>query len=190
VRPMMVTQAQVDLSDAEMCASQVVAASDMVLGNGTHKGIRDIIYLKPIELTEPLAWRIANELGEFNARMVAQQKPYLLVVFGRLGTVDPPFGVPVVWAQISGAKVIVEAAMPGRPVELSQGSHFFHNLIAAQTGYFSVIHEGEYPINWTWIKAQETVSETEYVRHVKTTGPLVIKIDGRSGRGVIAYESA
>jgi hypothetical protein len=190
VRPMMVTQAQVDLPEPEMRASNVVAASEMVLGNGTNRGIWDIVYLKPVELTEPLAWRIASELGEYNARMVAEHKPYLLIAFGRLGTVDPPFGIPVAWAQISGARVIVEAAMPGRPVELSQGSHFFHNLIAAQTGYFSVAHEGEYPINWTWIESQGTVSETEYIRHVKTSGPLVVKIDGRSGRGVIAYESA
>ena len=153
-------------------------------------GIRDIIYLKSVELTEPLAWRIASELGEFNARMVAEHRPYLLLAFGRLGTVDPPFGIPVVWAQISGARVIVEAAMPGRPVGLSQGSHFFHNLIAAQVGYFSVAHDGEYPINWTWIRSQGTEAETEYIRHVRTTRPLVIKIDGRSGRGVIAYESA
>ena len=146
--------------------------------------------MKPVELSEPLAWRIAAELGEFNARMVAMGKRYLLVAFGRLGTVDPPFGIPVVWAQISAAGVIVEAAIPGRPVELSQGSHFFHNLIAARTAYFSVAQDGEYPINWIWIESQETVSETEYVQHVKTTSPLVIKIDGRTGRGVIIYESA
>ena len=190
VRPMMVTHAVLEIPEAELKGPAVVAASELVLGNGAYSGLCDILYMKPVELTEQLAWKIAAELESFNARFLADHRPYVLMAFGRLGTVDPPFGIPVVWAQISGAKVIVESAMPGRPVELSQGSHFFHNLIAAQVGYFSVPFEGEFPINWKWIEAQEIVNESSYVRHVRTAKPLVIRIDGRSGRGVIAHESA
>jgi hypothetical protein len=32
---------------------------------------------------------------------------------------------------------------------------------------------------------QEIVDETQFTRHVKLCAPLLIKVDGRSGRGVI-----
>jgi hypothetical protein len=118
---------------------------------------------------------------------VAEGSPYLLIVFGRLGTTDPPFGIPVNWWQISGAKVIVETLLPDMHVELSQGSHFFHNVISSQVGYFSVARSSEYKINWEWIGQQKPVAETSYVRHVKLEAPLQVKIDGTSGRGVIYH---
>jgi hypothetical protein len=98
-----------------------------------------------------------------------------------LGTTDPPHGIPVGWWQVSGAKVIVEVALPESTVELSQGSHFFHNVISSQVGYFSMPQKSKYAINWHWLE------KSEFVRHIKLKTPLTVKIDGTSGRGVIYH---
>jgi hypothetical protein len=31
-------------------------------------------------------------------------------------------------------------------------------------------------------------AETEFVRHVRTPGPLRVRVDGRAGRGVVLHE--
>jgi hypothetical protein len=91
----------------------------------------------------------------------------------------------VEWAQISGARAIVEATRPGMDVEQSQGAHFFHNITSFQVLYFSVHHAGSWRIDWDWLAGQEEASRSEHVRHVRLPRPLLVKIDGRSGRGVI-----
>jgi len=72
-------------------------------------------------------------------------------------------------------------------VELSQGSHFFHNLIGLKVCYFSVSHTSDYGIDWDALNVQEVVAQTEHVRHVRLSQPLTVRVDGRSGRGVIKW---
>ena len=69
---------------------------------------------------------IALELESINKIMKTENRKYLLVGFGRWGSSDEWLGIPVEWAQISNAKVIIEAMLPNFNVELSQGSHFSH----------------------------------------------------------------
>ena len=89
------------------------------------------------------------------------------------------------WSQINGARVIVEATLPDMITDMSQGSHFFHNVISFSVLYLSVRHTGPWPIDWEWLDGREAVAETEFVRHVRLSGPLTVKVDGRGGRGVI-----
>ena len=70
-------------------------------------------------------------------------------------------------------------------VELSQGSHFFHNLSSFRTSYFMVQHGGRFGINWDWLNRQPVVYETELIRHVRPAVSLSVHVDGRSRRGVI-----
>ena len=105
--------------------------------------------------------------------------------FGRWGTSDQAAGVPVNWGQISGARVIVEAAIENMNFEMSQGSHFFHNVTGFSELYFSVPFKGKYAIDWEWLDKKESLSETGLVRHVRLEKPLEIKVDGRTGLGVI-----
>ena len=70
-------------------------------------------------------------------------------------------------------------------IELSQGSHFFHNLSSFRASYFMVRHDGPFPINWDWLNRQPVVHETALVRHVRPSAPLSVRVDGRSARGVI-----
>ena len=110
---------------------------------------------------------------------------WLLIGFGRWGSSDPWLGVPVNWSQISGAKVLVEATLPTMNVELSQGAHFFHNITSFQIYHFSVRHDGEFSINWSWLNERDVVVETDNIRHVRLNRPLDIKVDGRHSRGVV-----
>ena len=70
-------------------------------------------------------------------------------------------------------------------MELSQGSHFFHNLSSFRTSYFMVRHDGRFAIDWDWLNRQPIVQETEFVRHVRPAGTLTVRVDGRSRRGVV-----
>lgn len=185
VRPMFVSRNNVEIPIDDLEAADVLIASEKVLGNGLINTVRDAVFLKVTEFDERGSYQIASDLEAINHRLVAEGHPYLLIVYGRLGTTDPPFGIPVSWWQISGAKVIVEASLPNMHVELSQGSHFFHNVISSQVGYFSVASSGRFPIKWDWFQSQQTVTETDFVRHVKLPSPLRVLIDGKSARGVI-----
>ncbi len=185
VRPMFVSHARVDVDEEELAVPGVIAASEKVLGNGHINTLRDVVFLKPRLFTDKESYNIASELEAINHRLVVDGHPYLLIVFGRLGTTDPPAGIPVQWWQISGAKVIIETSLAEMHVEMSQGSHFFHNVISSQVGYFSIPHTAKYPINWEWLNKQHVVSDSDFVRYVKLAAPLAIKIDGRRGRGVI-----
>jgi hypothetical protein len=70
-------------------------------------------------------------------------------------------------------------------VELSQGSHFFHNLSSFRASYFMVQHGRPFGIDWDWLSRQPVVHETEFVRHVRPTESLTVRVDGRTARGVI-----
>jgi hypothetical protein len=184
-RPMVVSSDVVEVIDADMVREDVLAASNKILGNGIVDDIVDIVYVIPEEFRKEHTSLIAQELEKLNQDLLSIKRSYLLLVFGRLGSSDPWLGIPVTWGQISGTKVIVEAAVDGLNVEMSQGSHFFHNLTGLGVSYFSMPRSGEFEIDWDWLKKQKEISSTNFVRHVRVQNPLRIKMDGRTGRGVI-----
>jgi hypothetical protein len=128
---------------------------------------------------------MATQIEAMNRRLVDLKRPYLLIGFGRWGSSDAALGVPVDFGQISGAKVIVEATLEGVHANFSQGSHFFHNMTSFRILYLFVTHESQHKVDWEWLARQDLVSETEFVRWVRSESPLEIKVDGRKGRGVI-----
>jgi hypothetical protein len=185
VRPMVVPCGQVDVSKEEMEGENVLLASEKVLGNGIYETIRDVLYVKPRGFEAKDTPRIALELETINRKLLNKERPYVLIGLGRVGSSDPWAGIPVEWGQVCGAKVIVEAMGPAMNVELSQGSHFFHNLSSFEVSYFCVPYSEEYGIDWAWLDGQPAEEETGSVRHVALRAPLRIKVDGRSGWGVI-----
>jgi hypothetical protein len=131
---------------------------------------------------------IAGQLEDLNSKLVDSQVPYLLIGFGRWGSSDPQGGIPVNFGQICGAKAIVEATLPEMNFMLSQGSHFFHNITSFRVFYFSVPHWDRHTIDWNWLRGQKTSTETDFIRHVKLSTPLKIKVDGTKSRGVIYHD--
>ena len=185
MRPMYVSQTEVDFDLAEMSGENVLAASEQVMGNGVENELTDIVYVRPDKFAASETRKIAAELAAINRKLVAARRRYLLFIFGRLGTQDPWLGIPVEWAQVSGARVVVEATQPGMDVDLSQGAHFFHNVVSFGVLYFSVHHAGKYPNDWEWLGQQPIIEEREFVRWVRLAAPAEVRVDGKQRAGVI-----
>jgi hypothetical protein len=185
VRPIVLNQESIEIDESDLSGSDVLAASERVLGCGAIETIQDIVYIKPKSFDLKYSRQIAEQIEKINYSLIENESPYLLIGLGRWGTSDPWLGIPVVWGQISGAKVIVESAIPNKGIELSQGYHFFHNLSNLGVGYFSLDHDSKFKIDWNWLDQQITVTETQFVRHVKLNSFLNIKIDARKRLGVI-----
>jgi hypothetical protein len=183
VRPMAVSVEPVEIGEHEWNDAGLVVASSRTMGNGTLDSIRDIVYVKPEPFEARHTRSVADEVARLNDALVDAGRPYLLIGFGRWGSSDPWLGIPVDWGQICGAKAIIEATRPEMDVEASQGSHFFHNITSFQVRYLTVHHEDRPGIDWTWLAEQPVEQELEFTRHVKTSQPLTLKVDGRTGRG-------
>jgi hypothetical protein len=190
VRPMFVSKDVVEVAEQDLVGDQVLVASEQVLGNGHVESIRDVVYVKPDTFSAKDTWLIAAELEEMNRHLLEAKRPYLLLVIGRLGTSDPWLGIPVNWGQVSAAKVVVEASTSSMNVDMSQGSHFFHNVTCLRILYFSVDKTGRYPVKWEWLEKQKGVHESQFVRHVRLDEPLHVKVDGKRSRGVVSHERA
>jgi hypothetical protein len=184
VRPLLVLHDAISVTAADLESPSSVVASASAMGNGRHE-VGDVVYVVPETFEARLTPSIADEIERLNRSLVEEARPYLLVGFGRWGSADPWLGIPVRWDQISGARGIVEATLPQMNPEPSQGSHFFHNLTSFSVLYFTVpLHAGR-GVDWGWLARQEVVARTEHVRHVRTGTPLVLRVDGRSRRGVV-----
>lgn len=190
VRPMAVSRDRISIEESELDAPGAIVASDRALGNGKKSGIRHIVYVRPETFEARHTARIATEIEAINLRMAGAKEPYILIGPGRWGSADPWLGIPVAWGQISSARVIVEAMLPSMNVELSQGSHFFHNLTGFEVLYFSVPSENARPIAWQWLERQQAIEETALVRHVVTQAPLDVRVDGRTGRGIVRADAS
>jgi len=84
------------------------------------------------------------------------------------------------------AKIIIETGLEDFVVDSSQGTHFFHNLVSMDVGYFSIpyVSDTDY-IDWVWLENQRIIEKTDYFLHVQVDHPLVVKMDGRKGLAVI-----
>jgi hypothetical protein len=188
VRPMVVSDELVEIDEQDMAESGLLLASKRAMGNGIVDTIRDLVYVKPETFESRHTRAVAGELEKINRGLTADRTPYVLIGFGRWGSSDPWLGIPVVWGQIGGVKVLVEATLPNMNVELSQGSHFFHNLSSFGVSYLSVHHDQKPGIDWEWLDTREVVTDLEFVRHIRLEKPLIAKVDGRAARGVIRHQ--
>jgi len=189
VRPMVAPESAVEILPEELQDPRALVASERVMGNGVVEGIRDVVYVPPESFDAKFTRAMAAELEAVNLKLVRAARPYLLVGFGRWGSSDPWLGIPVTWSQVSGAKIIVEATLPSMNVDPSQGSHFFHNLSSFQVSYFSVGHGGgSGSLDWDWLSGQEAEPHTGFFRHLRLREPLLVRVDGRTSRGVILKE--
>jgi Pyruvate phosphate dikinase, AMP/ATP-binding domain len=173
------------LSIADLSADGVIVASTSCLGDGTRADLDDIVYMKPDVFDRNRTRTVAAELEAVNRGLLEEGRRAVFLGFGRWGTTDERYGVPVRWAQISSAQVIVEVTMPDVPLNLSHGTHFFHHLLSQRVLYLSLEHDGPYEVDFGWLDETPAVWEGQYVRHVRSSSALWVNVDGGSGRGVI-----
>jgi len=157
----------------------------MALGNGIYK-IDRVLFVKPDTFDPSKTRQIADEIYPINQKLLREDISYMLAGPGRWGSSDPWLGIPVNFTNISAANVIVELPMPHTVVDPSQGTHFFQNMTSFKIAYLTLRNQTlRQSMDWSWLNAQETEYETQFIKLVKLTEPLQAKVDGQSGRGVI-----
>jgi hypothetical protein len=130
--------------------------------------------------------QIADELYEINKRMREDGAEYVLIGTGRWGSSDPNLGVPVKWAHISEARVIVESALPNFNIESSQGTHFFQNVTSLGVGYLSLNpSQGDGVLDLEQMDKMPAMFDGEYLRCVEFEKPLYIYVDGQSKKAIV-----
>ena len=150
------------------------------MGNGIVEGVRDVVYVVPEKFDKMKTKLIAAEVGKMNEKMKKDGVGYILMGPGRWGTSDPFLGIPVDWAAISQAKVIVEAGLKDFNVDASLGSHFFHNITSMNVGYFTVpVNSSDSFVDYEYLDASEHVEETEFLRHIRFKEPVTVVMDGK-----------
>jgi len=186
MRPLVLSRESEPVEIGNADAADLVCSSLRVIGNGRLDDLRDVVVVDFHRFDRSQSRAAAEGVTRFNAQLVAEERPYLLIGVGRWGSTDPWLGIPVAWDQISGARVIVEAGFRDMRVTPSQGSHFFQNLNSFQVGYFTVNAEaGEGFVDWDWIASQAAETETGSVRHLRFDEPLRVRMDGRRSIGII-----
>ncbi len=185
LRPLALSREAADLQFDDVEPDALICQSGSVLGNGRLE-VFDVVVVDFHRFDRGRSVDVAREVARFNNELVRKGVPYILIGVGRWGSSEPFMGIPVSWEGISGARVIVEAGFKDFRVTPSQGTHFFQNLTASSVGYFTVNPEvGEGFVDWDWLAARPAVRETGFVRHLHFDVPVVVKMNGRTQRGVI-----
>ncbi len=186
LRPLALSRemAELDLGDED--PASLLASSPAVLGHGKIENVYDAVVVDYHRFDRGRSREVAHDVARINARLAAAGIPYALFGVGRWGSADPFLGIPVTWDQISSARVIVECGFKDFRVTPSQGTHFFQNLVSLNVGYFTVnADEDQGFVDWEWLATRPAVEETEWVRHVRFDGPLVVKMNGKRNEGII-----
>jgi CheY-like chemotaxis protein len=191
MRPLAMASEAEDTEIGHVLSSQVVCRSDTVLGNGRVGDLVDAVVVDRDSFDRSRSHQVSDDVARFNAKLQKEGRPFLLIGVGRWGSNDPLLGIPISWSDIAGARVIVESGFKDMQVTPSQGTHFFQNLTSCNVGYFTVNPEaGEGFIDWDWLSSAKVVERTEFVRWLHFDQPLVIKMSGRTGEGVILKPEA
>ena len=185
IRPMTAREELLNVEITDEDIQKSFCFSTNSLGNGINQGICDIIYVKPDEFDSSRTPDIAREIGQLNAKLVNENKQYLLIGPGRWGSADRWLGIPVNWNQISATGAFIELSHDLLQAEPSQGSHVFHNITSLGINYLTVSEDNESFIDWNWIKSIPLVMESTFVAHVSLESPMTLKVDGRKSCGII-----
>jgi hypothetical protein len=186
IKPLVENLSQYVIDPGKIDQSRILLYTTSSLGNGKINNIRDVIYVDINKFNKLKTLEIVDEIEELNHYMTRQNRQYVLIGPGRWGTRDQFLGIPVIWPQISNAKIIVEISLPNFPLDSSLGSHFFHNLTSMNVGYFSVQDSSATDfVRWEILNRQRALHRTKHLRHIHFENPLTIIMDGKSMISII-----
>lgn len=186
IRPIVDNKEDVDIKFEDVSTQEAIIVSDNALGNGIIDDVYDFVYVKPTSFDSSKTSEIALMIESINNKFLYEKKNYVLIGPGRWGSSDPWLGIPVKWPHISAARVIVESGLLNYRIDPSQGTHFFQNLTSFRVGYFTInpyLKDGFYDLDF--LNIQTPYFENEFIRHIRFENPIVIKIDGKRGKGLI-----
>ncbi|MCK4921408.1 MAG: phosphoenolpyruvate synthase, partial [Bacteroidales bacterium] len=90
---------------------EALILSNKALGNGEFSEIFDFVYVRPEKFEAANNPEIAIIIEGLNKKFKDSGRNYVLVGPGRWGSSDPWLGIPIIWTQISEARVIVESGL-------------------------------------------------------------------------------
>lgn len=186
IKPLLGSGAGYNIDPETIDYENLLLESPRAMGNGAICNISDLIYLEPEKFDNLRTLEMVDEIADINEKMLRDNCGYVLIGPGRWGTRDRFLGIPVLWPQISNARVIVEIDLPGFNLDASLGSHFFHNVTSMNVGYFSVNQaHNRGKVNWDKLKGQPVISRGKYFTHIRFEKPLNIRMDGKKSLAVI-----
>jgi len=186
IKPLIRMEERVEVDIESVSDDKVFMYAERGMGNGKIKDIRDVVYVDPGKFDKLKTKQMAQEINEINHKLDAEHADYILIGPGRWGSRDPFTGIPVLWSNISKAKIIIEMGLPDFPLDGSLGSHFFHNVTSMNVGYFSVPHKSRNSkLKMESLEEQEVINETEFIKHVRFKRPLSVFMDGRERKALI-----
>ena len=171
----------------EMVPNKIIT-STKALGSGFFDGMKYILSVPSSSFDSAKTREMAAEVAKINGLVKSEGASYLLIGPGRWGSSDPWLGIPVVWSDISEAKMIVETAIPGYRIEPSQGTHFFQNITSLGVGYLTIdTVYGDGTVNEDALAAMECVHDGEFVKLYKAPEGLTGFIDRQSNKSFVGY---
>lgn len=187
LRPMPVAADPYELVVTEGDKEQALCYATQALGHGRFDQMADIVYVRPEAFDPARTVDMASEISKINAILKADRRPYLLIGPGRWGSFDPWLGIPVKWEHIDGVGAMVELRTGRLKADPSQGSHFFHQITALNIPYLTITEEGPDRLDRKQLDRLMTVWEGNYLRHVRSDRPMLLKCDGRRSECVILF---
>ena len=186
LRPFLEHEESMLIEDEEVPEERLFVSSSVVSGHRSIQDIQDIVYVKrgDFDLTKTI--EMVDEIKALNRKLVEGGNPYILIGPGRWGTCERHLGIPVIWSDINGARVIMEVDLEDFQVDHSQGSHFFHNISSAGIPYFYIEYNSEHDfLDWAWLEGLPVSTETSFFRHVSTKKPLTVIANGKERSGKV-----
>lgn len=186
LKPLIRREMEVKIDLGTFDNRKLILVSKKGMGNGRITNINDVVYVDVNKFDRTKTREISNEISEVNKIFTKDNRQYILIGPGRWGTRDEFTGIPVNWAQINNAKVIVEVGLPNFPLDASLGSHFFHNVTSMNVGYFSVpqINGIEF-VNLDILDQREPIWQGKYIKHVRFNEKLEVLMDGHKRTAII-----
>ncbi len=191
IRPLTVNHTLVDVPlSGEGKDSNALVFTSEGLGNGVVDSVRDIVFVDPRTFDRTRTPAIREEIVALNRQLKSEGRRFVLLGPGRWGSRDRFLGVPVQWSDIHMARCIVEVDLEDFQIEASQGTHFLHNVVALNVGYFKVrFGRQDMWVDWEWLYQHPAVWSGTYCRHLRRESPCSIRMDGQSGRAAV-YKDA
>lgn len=178
----------VSLEKAEEMIGNKFIRSTKALGSGFFDGMKYILCVPSQSFDSARTREMAAEVARLNNELKAVGANYLLLGPGRWGSSDPWLGIPVIWSDISEAKMIVETAIPGYRIEPSQGTHFFQNITSLGVGYLTIdTVYGDGTIDEEAISSLECVHDGEFVKLYKAPENMTGFIDRKTNTAIVGF---
>lgn len=179
------TEREVNFDELKASLGTLLLESGKALGNGFVNDVSHIVYVAPDKFNSLSTREIAAELAEINNTFKSRNEGYILIGPGRWGSSDPNLGIPVIWSDISEAKMIVEYSMPGFQVEPSQGTHFFQNITSLGVGYLSIdTVAGDGNVDFDALGELDSEQTMKYAVVLHTEEPITAYIERNTNRAL------